>query len=282
MTTETVEETEIISTEQVDMTPMQITRDSLTDRAKSLIVATPEDVQEADQILLVLASSITMATEKFRPIRDSTTKAWRDGIELEKSIIGPLEDAKKALSQKRGAAVRAIADAAAEKARLERERLRREEEERRLTVAAEEERLAAEALTKAATQRGEAAQLSAEGRDAEADMKLEDSQENARVAEVAQAKSEIILETPIPVVAVSAKAFEAPKTVGVSTRETWSAECFDLAALVKAVSENPDQYLGYLQVNEKALNGVARALKAQMRIPGCKANVDYGTATRSK
>lgn len=57
---------------------------------------------------------------------------------------------------------------------------------------------------------------------------------------------------------------------GAASQTRWSAEVVDFAALVKYVAEHPE-HRELLQPNDTALNGVARALKANMRIPGVRA-----------
>jgi len=77
-----------------------------------------------------------------------------------------------------------------------------------------------------------------------------------------------VLDQPVitfaePVAAVA----EPVKVEGVSYRSTWSARVVDLAALVKAVAEGRAE-IGLVMANETALNGLARALKNSMSVPG--------------
>jgi hypothetical protein len=66
-----------------------------------------------------------------------------------------------------------------------------------------------------------------------------------------------------PVVAVA----EPVKVEGISYRSVWSARVVDLATLVKAVADGKAE-LNLIMANEPALNGLARALKASMSVPG--------------
>ena len=61
-----------------------------------------------------------------------------------------------------------------------------------------------------------------------------------------------------------------PKVAGIARRETWSAKVTDLAALVRAVA-NGQAPLTALTPNMTVLNGLARSMQAQMRIPGVQA-----------
>ena len=63
-----------------------------------------------------------------------------------------------------------------------------------------------------------------------------------------------------------------PKVQGVSYREVWNAECYDIKALCKAVAEGRVS-TECVMPNQVALNKMATALKATMAntVPGVKA-----------
>jgi len=108
-------ENEIITAESVNA--ISITERTYTrlEMAKSIIIETVEDVAQADAILSGLSADITAAKLALKPMRDSTTAAWKAGTELEGRIVKPLEEAKKELSGRRGAAVARIKEDAAER-----------------------------------------------------------------------------------------------------------------------------------------------------------------------
>lgn len=89
---------------------------------------------------------------------------------------------------------------------------------------------------------------------------------------------EAVLETPVVAVPVVAPS-TFQKSNAAIVRETWTAEVTDLHALVKAAAKDKN-LLGLLQVNQSALNGMARALKETMSIPGVKAVPQKSVATR--
>jgi len=100
-----------------------------------------------------------------------------------------------------------------------------------------------------------------------------DAEQNGADAE----EIEAVLTSPAPAQKVQA----APTyTKSIPTRESWSAQVVSLASLVKAAAANP-AYLCYLQANESALNGAARAQKNVFSVPGCKAVVQR-IATRGR
>ena len=79
-----------------------------------------------------------------------------------------------------------------------------------------------------------------------------------------------ILETPVVTVTpVVAPAFQ--KTNGFKSRESWSAEVYDIRPLCKGIAEG--RYpTSYVMGNMPVLNGMARSLKSQLKIDGVKAN----------
>ena len=98
----------------------------------------------------------------------------------------------------------------------------------------------------------EAAELEALGLDEEAASVL------AEAAEVKPA--------PAPVISLPST---TPKVSGISFRENWRAEVVSLRSLVQAAALD-ERYLGLLQVNQVALNGMVRALKGNMQVPGVR------------
>lgn len=64
---------------------------------------------------------------------------------------------------------------------------------------------------------------------------------------------------------------------GVAVRTTWKGECTNLMALVKAVAEGKAP-VALLQVNQSALDQMARALKSTFSVPGCRAVVSSSVA----
>lgn len=110
----------------------------------------------------------------------------------------------------------------------------------------------------------------------------------AREAEIMQAEAEdatpaeIAALTLMPVVVPHVTVRPStPKVVGVSMRETWSAEVTDLAALVRFIAANPN-HVGLLSPNMTAINQMARAMKDKLNIPGVKAYSSTGVAASTR
>jgi hypothetical protein len=108
--------------------------------------------------------------------------------------------------------------------------------------------------------------------------KAEQEAEAARQALQAQAASAAATgdqETATAIVEAATSIQAAPpapevKHAGESKQTFWSAEVFDLGALVAAVAAG-QQPLAYLQADTTALNAVAKALKETLSIPGVRA-----------
>jgi hypothetical protein len=79
-----------------------------------------------------------------------------------------------------------------------------------------------------------------------------------------------VLDAPIAITAPVVAAPTYERSSQVVYRDNWSAECFDLFKLVQAVAKDKSK-IGLLQVNQTALNQMAKALKESMAIPGCRA-----------
>jgi len=122
----------------------------------------------------------------------------------------------------------------------------------------------------------EARRLEAMARKEEEERKLLEAiaAEEAGEPEVATA----ILEEPVtaPTIAVAP---EVANVVGISSRTTWGAEVHDMRALIEYVAANP-QWTEILLPNMPRLNGLARTMRAEMRIPGVRAVPNIGLAAR--
>lgn len=162
------------------------------------------------------------------------------------------------------ARARAAAEAAAakERARLEQEAAGERERARLEQERLEQERQAA--IAEGNTVKAEKIAAKAEGVAAQAEAKLEG------IAEVAACV------TAAAVVPIA----EAPKAAGISTRTNWKASVTDMAAFLAHVAAHPE-FIGLIKVDEKALNQMAKALKANLNIPGVKVEEERVMAARS-
>jgi membrane protease subunit (stomatin/prohibitin family) len=76
-------------------------------------------------------------------------------------------------------------------------------------------------------------------------------------------------------------AIVAPKASGISkVRETIKARVTDKAAFLQAVAANP-QYLDLVEVNQSALNALAKALGTSLKIAGIETYADKTISARS-
>jgi len=122
-----------------------------------------------------------------------------------------------------------------------------------------------------ALRRAEQAKLEAEAKKQAEDEALA-AAEAAQQAGAGPSEVEAILESPIiaPPVVAPRTYTPAPRMAG---RESWSARVTDFMALVKFVAVNPG-FQNLLEVNQTALNQLARSQKQAMRIPGVEAKCE--------
>lgn len=107
-------------------------------------------------------------------------------------------------------------------------------------------------------------------------------QEASQAAASGDAVTAAVLEATAQVVTAPVPATTGTtKVSGISTRTSWNAEVVSLIDLVKFVAANPDN-IGLIEANQKALNGMAKALKENMHIPGVKSVSTESIAARSR
>ncbi|QYY30271.1 hypothetical protein K2O51_23150 [Cupriavidus pinatubonensis] len=153
------------------------------------------------------------------------------------------------------------------KAREERERIEAEARAVEKAAAEEAERIAAEANAAAASGNAKkAAELEQQA--------IATAEAGANEARSLELSAELVTAAPAPV------ATSAPKVAGLSTRQNWKARLTDKMALIRFVAEHPEhQHL--LDVNQSALNQLAKAQKDAMRLPGVEAYPDAVMSARA-
>lgn len=94
------------------------------------------------------------------------------------------------------------------------------------------------------------------------------------------AAAEAALTAPVQVPVFTPPIRQAEKAEGLSFRDNWKAQVTDLMALVQAVAEGKAS-LACLEPNMVTLNGLARSLKDQMRVPGVEARNERISAVKA-
>lgn len=206
-----------------------------------ILVADSKTLHEvAGNYRIANADQYQNAAEDLRKVK-SLGKKLED---QRKAITGPMDVAKKAVMDFFRAPLNYLDEAeTALKAAL-------------LTYDREQERLRIEAEAKAA----EAARKEQEKLLARADKAAESGKQEK--AEALQTQAAMVA----PVVNVAPQT----KVSGISSRDNWTAEVTDMLELVKAVAAG-QQPLSLLSVDQTKLNGMAKALKQDLMIPGVKA-----------
>lgn len=103
-------------------------------------------------------------------------------------------------------------------------------------------------------------------------------------AETAQATGDVALAATLQATAAVITApvvqAEPAKVSGISSRETWKAIVTDKLAFVQHVAANPE-LIDLLLVDQKAIDAMARALKANLNLPGITAQPVESIAVRA-
>lgn len=236
---------------------MQLAQQAL-DVAASVEIDSPEMLQLAAAEL----QTIKRRADEIEELRLSLTRPLDESKKRIMAMFKPAQDRlEQAGGMIRNGVIRyqAAEREKQDKARREAEAAARSERERLERERQEAERIAAEA---AAAGNAEAA--------AEAQAVADEAAALQELAEVAP---------------VTLPTIEAPKVIGIATRQNWKVEITDFRALViaagKAAEQGDDTMLAYLAADSKALLGVARALKAAARIPGVRVYAEDGLAVRA-
>ena len=217
---------------------------TLPEKADRIMIMNADTFKDAAEFTLTLRTIKKEIDNTFDPIVKKAHEAHKEAVSQKKKVMEPVEQAQKIIDRK-------IGDFHTEQERqrkIEEDRLRKEAEERARNE--EEDRRLSEAV-----------RMEAEGQ-----------------TEMAQA----ILEAPIapPVVVVPKVETQAPKVEGLSVTKTYRAQVTNFHALVQAVVQGRAP-IGLLEVNQTALNGMARALKEAFSVPGCVVEVDTSVRGRA-
>jgi hypothetical protein len=220
--------------------------------AQQMVVVTHDDYLSAGEELKRIKRGITKIQDSFKESKELAHKAHKAITTLEKKLLEPLENISRICSQKVSAylieekkkeqaeAARRLKEAE-EAAKIETERIKKEQDEERLRAAE---------------------QLSAQGFIEEADEVL---------------AQEVV---PVPVAPVYiAPVQQAERVQGVNLRITYKAEVTNFMLLVQEVASGR-QPISYLLPNESVLNKQATALKEELRIPGVRVIQNVNTQTR--
>lgn len=214
------------------------------DKAQSIQITDDEAYRKAGELTLTLRSIKKEIDETFDPIVKKAHEAHEEAVSQKKKIMEPVERAMRILDGK----ISLYHEERQRQKREEEERLRKEAEEK-ARIEEEERRLS------------EAVQLEKEGH-----------------TELADA----ILEAPIvpqPVFVPKAE-IQTPKVDGISVAKIYKAEVTSLPQLLQAISQGKAP-ITLVEVNQSALNGMARALREGFVIPGCKLVIESSVRGRS-
>ena len=241
-----------METPAVETQEIQRETSSLITQAQATAVKSAAEYEQAGALLVAIRKVRKSIADTFDPIREKAHAAWKEVIAQRDKHDLPLETAERSISRLMGTYQ---AEVEAERQRLIREENKRKEEEARAAQAKADAERAEQIRVDGEARLAHALALEAEGKNAEANRVL-----NAPPPPPPP---------PAPPPAPTARAVipAAPKAAGVSFRENWKARVTDLQLLVTACA-NGHQPLTFLVPNQSVLDGIAKALKAEGRVPG--------------
>lgn len=200
------------------------------EKARAVAVVDDSTYGQAAEMLLGVKALRGQVDEAFDGIISKAFAAHREACSQKKKAEGPLVEAEAVLKLAMGTYTTAQERKRLEEVRRRQEEERRSEETRRIEEAAAKEREA-----------------------------------KASGDEELLAEAHELIEAPI----ITAPVYVPPvvKAAGISTRENWSASVTNIRLLIAFVAAHPE-HTNLLQSNTTALNSLARAMKANLKIPG--------------
>lgn len=208
---------------------------TLVEQAGMVKIEDAKSYEVAGFLWKTIGEVMKEVSDTFDPLIEAAHRNHKLALEKKAKFYSPLDKAKRDIKG-------LMSDYEAEKERIRREEQKRleeiakkEEEERRLLEAIEAE---------------------------------EQAKANGATPQEAAQEAEAVLQEPVYVAPVVLPK-ETPKVKGLSFREVWSAEVFDIKALCAAVAygkASPECVTGNMPV----LNKMAMALKKTMNVPGVK------------
>ncbi len=262
-----------------------------------LKIAVPEQsvLMAPAQSMLELMESIEIDSDvMYEEAGTELQKIKRRASELDtqrKGLVGPLNETVKKINDLFRAPLDALTRGEqiikSKMIRYTTEQERIAAEQRRVAeeaVRKERERIAAEAAAAEAKAQAEAAELRRKAAEAEA---AGNAAQAAKLASRAESREEAGAEKAAELtMAANAVAHTAlsevrstPKASGIATRGTWKAEVVSKVELIAFVASNP-QFLHLVDVNQSALNQLAKVMKSEFNVKGAQAYEDKTVAAR--
>ncbi|MDE2020237.1 MAG: hypothetical protein KGJ13_07880 [Patescibacteria group bacterium] len=214
-----------------------------------IVVVTREDCERAASRLQSITMAVKSVVDLFAPMKKKAFETHREITSKEKSLLDPLENAKKHLSSQIG-----LFHRKEEEARIAAERkLQQEAQEQAKKQAAEEAQRREELAIR------KSAELEAQGKTEEADKVLAHAAATSTAIQT-QAQNHVpIVHVPAP-----------PKIAGVSIRQTWKFEIVSPDLVPRE----------YLIPDERAIRARVQSLKDKCSIPGVRVWCEDGAASR--
>jgi hypothetical protein len=249
--------------QSVEVVKVETKSIALRDQAKAIVVRDQETHDAAAELYLGLSALEKEINAVHDPAISAAHASHKAALAAKAKSADPVAEAKKIIKPK----ITAWEDEQ-ERIRQELERKAREEAQRKADEEARIAREAAEAEYRrlAAIEEEERLRLAAEAERAGAT--------EEQVAEILETPITTELNEPLipyipPPVIMPTIAPIFKKTAGFTSRVAYSAEVVDLNELIRVAAGNRF-FAQYLQVNQTAINNLARASKEAFTLPGCR------------
>lgn len=239
---------------------------SFPDQARALVIKCHDDYRLVGMELQSIKAARVSIEAVWKPMQRKADEAKAEILKQRREVEAPLEEAEKIYKDK------ALAwDQEQERLRIvEQKRLQAIEDEKHRLAMAEAARLRKIELD---------AQIEAERIRQEAVEKEIEAAEamGAKPEELQAIIATAVIDAPvyvepeyIPAPPPQVYVPKAAPVAGMSGRDNWQAVVTDKLKLVKFVAANPG-FIGLVEPNQTALNQMARAMKATMKIDGAEA-----------
>lgn len=216
-------------------------------------------LESAEQIL---KGKILLYTQEQERIAAEIQRKREEAVRQERARIEAEQRAQQAEAQ-RQAQEAAQAEAAKRKAEADAAEAQRQADKAAEDGDKEAAQAAFAAIEKADRERAEAEAAASQARMAQ---------------EAAQAEADANEMTAL--VTTAAPVQTSAKVSGISTSKSWKARITDKEALVKHIAAHPE-LLDWVEIKMTGINGMAKALKQNMQIPGVEAYPDISVSARA-
>jgi colicin import membrane protein len=245
---------------------------ALSRQAEAHVITNAQEREFAVEDLQAIKERLQTLDAERRKITDPLNAATK----AVNALFKPATELLEAADRKLRAKVLAFDDAESRKAAEARAKAEAEAREAARVAAEAAAKVAAEAEAAARALEAEAAKAAQTGDFAQAAAIELEAATVQQVATTAVAEAQAIVHAPPP-----PPAYTAAAKTGTASGKKYTAELVSLHELVKHIATHPE-YLNLVELNQRAANDMAKALKTSMNVPGLRVIGASTLTVRSK